>query len=87
MGDMGVKEATKTRGTVVRGVMGIKNLTRVTGLSNFARRRYSSGRTHWPNGGRTRKPRRPKQGSPHRGGLRTRSNPRKHFLCDDALKH
>ena len=38
MGDMGVKEATKTRGTVVRGVRGIKNLTRVTGLRNFARR-------------------------------------------------
>ena len=51
MGDMGVKEGTKTRGTVVRGVMGIKNLTRVTGLRNFARRRYSSGRTHWPHGG------------------------------------
>ena len=47
MGDMGVK----TRGTVVRGVRGIKNLTRVTGQGNFARRRYSSGRTDRPYGG------------------------------------
>ena len=44
------------------------------------------GRTDWPHGGRTRKPRRPKQGSPHRGCFSARSNPRKHFLCDDALK-
>ena len=66
--------------------MGIKNLTRVTGLRNCARRRYSSGRTDRLHRGRTRKPRRPKQGSPHRGGFSARSNPRKHFLCDDALK-
>ena len=51
MGDMGVEEVIKTRGRVVRGVRGIKNLTRVTGLRNCARRRYSSGRTHWPHGG------------------------------------
>ena len=36
--------------------------------------------------GPTEVPCSPKQGSPHRGGFSARSNPRKHFLCDDALK-